>query len=294
MRVAVIGSPVNESTVGIVSAWRALGIDASLVAGAEVRSDIGPEDIALVRLDVLPTLDGIEPGLLQVLLLERRGTRVLNTAAALLAAHDKLRTARLLKRARIPHPATVHIRSLADLSLQPPVVLKPRFGSWGTDVVLCPDARAVRRRLREIEDRPWFRRHGAIAQEAVANRGRDLRVIVADGCVVGAAERVAAPGEWRTNISCGGSLHPAHPPDPALELAQTAAIALGADLVGVDLMPLGDDRYTVLELNGAVEFDAAYSFAGESVHEATAIALHLLPARSARHARAAPRQESIR
>ncbi|MFZ1879970.1 MAG: hypothetical protein WAU41_07385, partial [Gaiellaceae bacterium] len=74
MRVAVIGSPVNESTVGIVSAWRALGIDASLVVGAEVRSDIGPEDIALVRLDVLPTLDGIEPGLLQVLLLERRGT----------------------------------------------------------------------------------------------------------------------------------------------------------------------------------------------------------------------------
>ncbi len=38
-----------------------------------------------------------------------------------------------------------------------------------------------------------------------------------------------------------------------------AAQAIGADLVGVDLLPLGPGRYVVLELNGAVDFSREYS-----------------------------------
>jgi RimK family alpha-L-glutamate ligase len=240
------------------------------------------DDVVLNRLDVSPTLDGVEPGLLTVFFLERRGVPVLNAVPALLGAHDKLRTARLLERARLPHPATVHVASVADVSLRPPVVVKPRFGSWGADVVLCRDDQEIRRCLDEFRDRPWFRRHGAILQEAIPSHGHDLRVIVAGGCVVGVAERVAAVEEWRTNISCGGSLRSAQAPDTALELARTAVAAISGDLVGVDLMPLGGDRFVVLELNGAVEFDDAYSFEGANVHQAAASALGLLPTRARR------------
>jgi glutathione synthase/RimK-type ligase-like ATP-grasp enzyme len=60
-------------------------------------------------------------------------------------------------------------------------------------------------------------------------------VLVAGGCVVGAAERTPAAVEWRTNVSLGG--HKAHadtgPQTEALALA--AARALGCDLVAVDL-----------------------------------------------------------
>ncbi len=283
MSVAVIGSSANDGTVQIVAAWRALGIDVSLMSAADALAELGPEDVAVVRLDVSPTLDGVEDGLLAVLLLERRGVRVLNSVETLLGAHDKLRTARLLQKAGVPHPATVHLSSAAAVTLRPPFVVKPRYGSWGTDVVLCRDAEELHRRLNEYRERPWFRRHGAIVQEAIPSPGHDLRVIVAGGCVVGAAERVAAPGEWRTNVSCGGSLRPAHLSDAAGELARTAAAAVGGDFVGVDLMPQGDDGFTVLELNAAVDFDKTYSLDGGNIYEAAAAGLGLLPTRVPAH-----------
>jgi len=283
LRVAVIGTSANDGTVELVAAWRGLGIDVSLMSAADALAELGPRDVALVRLDVLPTLDGVDEGLLAVLLLERRGVHVLNSVEALLSAHDKLRTARLLEKAGVPHPATIHVSSANEVSLQPPVVVKPRYGSWGRDVVLCRDAEELGHTLNELRDRPWFRRHGAIVQEAVSSPGHDLRVLVAGGCVVGAAERFAAPGEWRTNVSCGGSLRPAQLSDAAVELARTATAAIGGDFVGVDLMPQGDDRFTVLELNGAVDFADAYSLDGGDVYEAAAAGLGLLSTRAAAH-----------
>ena len=279
----MIGSSANDGTVEIVSAWRALGIDVSLLSAAEAFAELVAGDVALVRLDVTPTLDGVEEGLLAIWLLEGRGVHMLNSVEALLNAHDKLRTARLLTQAGLPHPATVHVSSATDVTLRSPVVVKPRFGSWGRDVVLCRDDDELRRELAEVRERPWFRRHGAIVQEAVPSPGHDQRIIVAGGCVVGAAERVAAPGEWRTNVSCGGSLRPPQISDEAVELARTAVAAIGADFVVVDLMPQGDGAFTVLELNAAVDLDDTYSLDGGDVYEAAAAGLGLLPTRALAH-----------
>jgi glutathione synthase/RimK-type ligase-like ATP-grasp enzyme len=49
------------------------------------------------------------------------------------------------------------------------------------------------------------------------------------------------------------------PPPIACELAVAAAAAIGGDLVGVDLLPLGPGRYVVLEINAAVDFTSEYS-----------------------------------
>ncbi len=81
-----------------------------MVIGPDRALDVlEPGDVAIVRLDVLPSLDGVEPGLRQVRVLERRGVRVLNRPAALLAMHDKLRTARALAAAGLPHPRTTYV-----------------------------------------------------------------------------------------------------------------------------------------------------------------------------------------
>ena len=53
------------------------------------------------------------------------------------------------------------------------------------------------------------------------------------------------------------------PPKEACELALTAARAAGAALVGVDLLPDVDGNWTVIELNGAVEFTHEYQPAGD-------------------------------
>ena len=89
--------------------------------------------------------------------------------------------------------------------------------------------------------------------------GHDLRVVVAAGDVIGAVKRVAPePGEWRTNVALGATRFRADPSPAACELAIAAAAAIGADLVGVDLLPVGPGQHVVLELNGAVDFAPIY------------------------------------
>jgi RimK family alpha-L-glutamate ligase len=277
-RFAVLGTGSNETNPELVEAWQALGLDCELVEPAEARRRCADYDAALARLDVLPTLDGVEPGLLELYWLERDGFPLHNSARALLSTHDKLRTAVALRRARVPHPPTTRLTSRTGLvTPSPPVVLKPRFGSWGRDVRLCQTRRDVQHCLDEFATRPWFRRHGVLVQEVVPSAGRDLRVLVARRGVVGAIERLAAAGEWRTNISVGGTKRSATPSPAACNLAVAAVAAVGADLVGVDLLPLADGGYTVIELNGAADFDDDYSLAGGDVYADAAVALGFLP-----------------
>jgi RimK family alpha-L-glutamate ligase len=259
VHLALITQRANETSLALAAA-APRGIRMSLLAPEQAVSQLGDGDAALGRLDVLPTLDGVEDGLWALGSLAARGIRTLNRASALLAAHDKLLTARLLLRAGLPHPRTRLLSPGGELpELRLPVVLKPRFGSWGHDVVRCDDHDALLRRLRELETRPWFRAHGALVQELVPPQGSDLRIIVAGGSVVGAIERLAAPGEWRTNIALGGRRRSVDPPPFACMLATEAAVAAGADLVGIDLLPDDEYGWVVLELNGAVEFTRDYA-----------------------------------
>jgi RimK family alpha-L-glutamate ligase len=235
------------------------GVDARILTPEQAISMLQPGAVALGRLDVSNGLDGVEDGLWALGSLAAGGVAVLNRAGALLAAHDKLLTAKVLTQAGLPHPRT---RILYPGGHPPewegPVVVKPRFGSWGRDVERCGDEISFYRHLRSLEHRLWFQRHGAVVQELVEAAGVDLRVVVAASVVVGAISRVAAPGEWRTNVALGGTRVPIDPPAGALDLAVRAAQASGAELVGVDLLPDGAGGHTVLELNGAVDFTREY------------------------------------
>jgi glutamate carboxypeptidase len=276
-RVGVLGTDATDTNLEIVTAWQALGIDAELVGPDRISSWLHPSDVVLGRLDILPTLDGVEAGLLELLRLERRGFRVLNRASALAAAHDKLLTARLLARAGLPHPRTEHLQPDRGLpQITPPLVIKPRHGSWGVDVFRCDTPEALHRCIAELHMKQWFRRRGALVQELLPPVGYDLRLVVAARTVVGAACRNAAPGEWRTNVSLGGRRQRTTPTTAARRLAAAAATAIKADLVGVDLLPIGQG-YTIIELNGAVDFDSSYALPGHDVFRDTAHALQLLP-----------------
>ena len=95
----------------------------ALLTPAEALEQLEPGDCAIGRIDVLPTLDGVDEGLWALGTLEARGVTVLNGAPSLLAAHDKLLTARLLRRARLPHPRTRLIAAT------PPCARSPRPSS---------------------------------------------------------------------------------------------------------------------------------------------------------------------
>ena len=232
----------------------------AVVSPAQAIARLRPGDIALGRLDVLPTLDGVEPGLWALERLAASGVTVLNARRTLVAAHDKLTTAAALFEARVPHPRTVHIASWKALpELEPPIVFKPRFGSWGQDVIRCDDEESIERALLDLEEKPWFHATGAIAQKLVAPRGYDLRLVIAADRVVGAVRRIAASGEWRTNVALGARREPVIPPPEACDVALRAARAVDGALVGIDLLPADLGTWVVLEINGAVDFNSMYT-----------------------------------
>ena len=243
----------------------------AVVSPAQAITRLRPGDIALGRLDVLPTLDGVEPGLWALERLAASGVTVLNGRRTLVSAHDKLTTAAALFDARVPHPRTVHVASWKPRpELEPPIVFKPRFGSWGADVIRCDDGDAIERALVELEEKPWFHATGAIAQKLVAPRGYDLRLVVAGGRVIGAVRRVSAAGEWRTNVALGARREPVVPPPEACEVALRAARAVDGALVGIDLLPADVGTWVVLEVNGAVDFNSTYTLGDDVFVDAVA------------------------
>ncbi len=259
MRIAIVAGEATPTSLGIAGGTE--GGRWEVLTAVEALSVLAPGDAAIGRLDVLPTLDGVHDGLWALGALEARGVRVLNGPSALLATHDKLLTARLLTRAGLPHPRTCLVLAGSEVPrrIVGTVVVKPRFGSGGVDVQRCTGVAELRRHLHALRDRTWFHRQGALVQELVKPRGYDMRVVVAGGKVVGAIVRVARDGEWRTNVALGARRLPTTPPVEAKELALAAARAVGADLVGVDLLPTVRGGWTILELNGAAEFTAEYS-----------------------------------
>jgi glutathione synthase/RimK-type ligase-like ATP-grasp enzyme len=178
MTVFLIAGRSTPTNLSLLAAWRRLGVKATMVGPQEAQLRGGEGDVALARLDVLPTLDGVEAGLWELPELGRLGVQLLNHSGALLTVHDKLATALRLAQVGLPHPRTGHIDADGDApAIGFPVVVKPRFGSWGRDVVLCRSAGQFERCLRRLRERRWFRRHGALVQEFVPPRGYDLRLL---------------------------------------------------------------------------------------------------------------------
>ncbi len=272
MKFAVVAHRRSATNNALVTAARSWGVEAELVDPRRALSLLEPGDLALARLDVREGLDGIERGTGELEVLAASGVDVRNPPAALVVAHDKLLTARALRLAGLPHPHTSLISPAVPAAIpELPVVLKPRFGSWGRDVERCSTADELEAALVRLQRKPWFREHGALAQELVDPRGWDLRLVVAGGRVVGAACRIARKGEWRTNVALGAQVEGVEPSPIAEALALDAARAARADLVGVDLLPTRNG-FVVIELNGAVDFRPQYA-PGRDVFSDTVAAL---------------------
>jgi len=262
-RVFVVGDP-SATNARLVEAFGSLGAAAELVEPP--LPPLGPGDLVLNRADVSPTFEGPAPSLWRVTGVEAAGAVLANRPTALYLAHDKLATASVLTQAHVPHPLTVHVcEPSAEVQLEPPYVVKPRFGSWGREVVLCEDRHALRRTLAAAALHEWFRQGGALVQERVGSDRADLRIVVAAGEVVGAVRRAAAPGEWRTNVSVGAVRQRVVPDEAACELAVRAVHCLGLELAGVDLMHDATGDHSVIEVNGAVDFTPDYSLPGRHV-----------------------------
>jgi RimK family alpha-L-glutamate ligase len=182
--------------------------------------------------------------------IEARGVPVINSPRAIERSVDKFYTTVLLHEAGLPTPETVVCESGADalaaIRAMGDVIVKPLFGSLGHGMVRVSDPDIALRVVRTLEQmRAVF-----YVQRVVSHAGRDIRAFVVGGRVVGAIERLAPSGDWRSNVSRGGSARPFALPPAWEELALRAAQVVGADYAGVDLLPAPDGDVFVIEVNG--------------------------------------------
>jgi RimK family alpha-L-glutamate ligase len=182
--------------------------------------------------------------------LEERGALVLNRPRAIERCVDKFYTSAILQEAGLPTPHTVVCErsedAIAAFREMGDAIVKPLFGSMGLGMVRVSDEDTAWRVFRAVE----AIRGVYYLQRTVRHGGRDVRAFVVGDRVIGAIERSAADGGWRTNISRGGRPRAVALPPAWEELAVRAAHAVGADYAGVDLLPEeGADPY-VLEVNG--------------------------------------------
>jgi len=258
----------------LVTALSRFGVVAEIVLSADVPTRVVAGDTVLGRVALLPSLDGVQSCVWDLRRLERRSVRVLNPASALLATHDKLMTALRLARSGINHPKTAHIDDDAAVSPEQtfPVVVKPRFGSGGRDVVRCENRTSLQRSLQRLRGKSWFRRQGALVQELVGSHdGRDVCLLVCRGDVVGGVSR-HTDGDWCVDAR-EAQITPVVGTVQERATAVAAAAAFGADLVVVELLATASGP-VVLELDAAAPFDARYGLPGQDVFEEVARRLH--------------------
>jgi ribosomal protein S6--L-glutamate ligase len=196
--------------------------------------------------------------------LEAAGLAVINPPRAIECAVDKYLTTARLARAGLRVPRTIACQTVADAlkafeDLGRDVVVKPLFGSEGRGITRINDEALAERAIRLLVDL------GSVLylQEFLTHDGYDVRVLVIGKKIL--AMRRVNPLDWRTNISRGAVAEAVEPREEWVELARRAAEAVGAAVVGVDLLPARDGRVYVVEVNAVPGWKALAAAHGRDV-----------------------------
>lgn len=143
-----------------------------------------------------------------------------------------------------------------------PMVVKECFGSFGMQVYMAHD----RKQLEELT-----KRLGGTAflyqKYHKCSSGRDVRLQVVGDKVVAAMERYSENGDFRANITNGGSMKIYEPSEQEKRTAVQAAHILGLTFGGVDLLfnETGDMAQIVCEINSNAHFKNIYTCTGVNV-----------------------------
>lgn len=226
-------------------------------AGAPVSLDLGRDvDVVLMRQD--PPFDiGY---ITATYLLERlQGeTLVVNDPRAVRDAPEKLF---VLDFARFM-PPTMISRDLAEIrafhARHGEIVLKPLHGKAGEGVFRIGKDGTNLTALTELFGAIWNEPYIAQAFLPAVSDG-DKRIILVDGEVAGAINRIPAQGEFRSNLAAGGSAHKVELTDREREICAALGPELkarGLIFVGIDVIGGMLTEINVTSPTGIVAMDA--------------------------------------
>lgn len=200
--------------------------------------------------------------------IEKFGIPVINDSESISRVSDKLLTSQLLVKENLPIPKTILVKGDVDVELVEkeigfPCVVKATSGSKGKTVHLCEtkkDFTSLMSLLSSIALKKTL-----IIQEFVdAAIGTDLRVWVIGGKTTVAMKRIAGNGDFRANISQGGTAELFEITEEIDYLARETARVLGLQIAGVDLL-FDKEGYKICEANSSPGFSGMDKYCGQDM-----------------------------
>jgi len=244
------------------------GIDFSVVFADEIDLIVSRDDRKSIRYrnDIVPLPDvllartGSGTGYFNLSVLrqfERLNVPTLPNSAAIEASKDKMYANQIMAQAGLPIPKTMLTRfpckaELVERQVGFPCVIKVVTGSHGAGVYLCETPKQFED-LSELISSLDFKNSMIVQEYVQASEGRDLRVIVIGGRVIGAMLRQSTDGSFKANISRGGQGMAFDVDDQMEMLAIQVAKVLDLDIAGVDLL-FHPDGYRICEANSSPGF----------------------------------------
>uniref|UniRef100_A0A2K5ZEY4 N-acetylaspartylglutamate synthase n=1 Tax=Mandrillus leucophaeus TaxID=9568 RepID=A0A2K5ZEY4_MANLE len=193
--------------------------------------------------------------------LEKMGYRLMNRPQAILNCINKFWTFQELAGHGVPlldtfsyggHENFANMIDEAEV-LEFPMVVKNTRGHRGKAVFLAQDKH-------HLADLSHLIHHEApyLFQKYVKeSHGRDVRVIVVGGRVVGTMLRCSTDGRMQSNCSLGGVGMMCSLIEQGKQLAIQVSNILGMDVCGIDLLMKDDGSFCVCEANANVGLDVA-------------------------------------
>jgi gamma-F420-2:alpha-L-glutamate ligase len=182
---------------------------------------------------------------------------VINDPDSILRVKDKLHATQILAKSHLPIPKTMLVSFPVDSDLVEqeigfPCVVKLVSGSKGNGVYLCENKKFFKQLMELLEN--LKSKKTILIQEYVNKQvGTDLRVWVVGGKVVAAMKRHAPDGDFRANISRGGTGEPWEITEEIDYIARESARVLGLEIAGIDLL-FDEQGFKVCEANSSPGF----------------------------------------
>lgn len=189
--------------------------------------------------------------------LEQLGVYAINTSESIEAVKDKLYTQQILASKDMPVPTTMLAKypvntDLIEEKFGFPVIVKTLSGAQGTGVFLSSTKSKFKDLMALIN--ATNKDANIIIQKFVAtSRGRDLRVFTVGGRAVACMERRSSDGNFKSNLSQGGTALKVELTPEIDWLATETARILGLEVAGIDLL-FDEEHFQICEANSAPGF----------------------------------------
>eukprot|EP00808_Paulinella_micropora_P032107 g66005.t1 len=185
--------------------------------------------------------------------------KIFNDCRGMEVSRDKLFTGQVLATQGVPIPKSL----LAEPSCEPemigrtlgwPVIMKAVSGSQGAFVWKFNSPEEMKVELPKVLAEHHFT-YVVFQQYVKASVGKDLRLMVANGKVIGGVMRISTVG-FKSNIHQGGVPHKLSTIKQELrDMAVNATKYCSLDIAGVDML-LDEEGYKVCEINSSPGWDA--------------------------------------